>query len=52
MNYKETVEKILKEVEHILIDDAGASNGANIKIEIGRDRVATISYEIVEKVVV
>ena len=52
MNYDEMVKKILKEVEHILKDEAALSQGANIEIEIGSDRITTITYEIKDKAVV
>ena len=52
MDYEKMVVKILDDVERILREEALFSQGANIRIEIGRDRVSTISYEIKDKAVV
>ena len=52
MNYKEIVGEILKQVEHILIDEGATSQGVSITIELERDSVPMVSYEITNKAVI
>ena len=49
--YNEQVKAIVKEVERILTEEARMSQGVKIEIEMSRDEIPYISYEIREKVV-
>lgn len=49
--YDTQVDMVLQEVEHILREEASRSQGVRITIDMGVDRVTTVSYEVEEKVV-
>ena len=50
--YLERVEKILKEVESILLGDCTMAHGVEIVIKMDVDEPAYVSYTIKEKVVI
>lgn len=45
-DYKAKVNRILKEIERVLIEDVSRSHGTKIVIEMGVGELTSISYEV------